>query len=80
MIEVEMVDQSVKTLSYALYGQSTRDLETGVYSIFDESGNLYKQYTLLTRKKEFSNGNIDIKQERTQIDRTQTFFNLSQGE
>lgn len=80
MIEVEMVDQSIKTLSYALYGQSTRDLETGVYSIFDEIGNLYKQYTLLTRKKEFSNGNIDIKQERTQIDRTQTFFNLSQGD
>jgi len=79
MIEVEMVDQNIKTLSYALYGQSTRDLETGVYSIFDESGNLYKQYTLLTRKKEFSNGNIDIKQERTQIDRAQTFFNLSQG-
>jgi hypothetical protein len=79
MVEVEMVDQSVKTLSYALYGQSTRDLETGVYSIFDENGNLYKQYTLLTRKKLFSSGNVDIKQEKTQIDRAQTFFNLSQG-
>jgi hypothetical protein len=79
MIEVEMVDQSIKTLSYGIYGQSTRDLETGVYSIFDENGNLYKQYTLLTQKKQFSDGNVDIKQERTQIDRTQTFFNLSQG-
>jgi hypothetical protein len=79
MIEVEMVDQSIKTLSYALYGQSTRDLETGVYSIFDDQGNLYKQYNLLTRKKEFTNGNIDIKEERTDVDRAQTFFNLSQG-
>lgn len=79
MIEVEMVDQSIKTLSYALYGQSTRDLETGVYSIFDENGNLYKQYTLLTNKKQFSDGRIDVKQERATIDRTQTFFNLSQG-
>ncbi|MEK6829309.1 MAG: hypothetical protein AABY15_04215 [Nanoarchaeota archaeon] len=79
MIEVEMVDHSIKTLSYALYGQSTRDLETGVYSIFDENGNLYKQYTLLTNKKQFSNGEIDVKQERTNIDRTQTFFNISQG-
>lgn len=79
MIEVEMVDQNIKTLSYGIYGQSTRDLETGVYSIFDEEGNLYKQYTLLTRKKEFGNGNIDIKQNRTTIDRTQTFFNISQG-
>lgn len=79
MIEVEMVDQNVKTLSYGIYGQSTRDLETGIYSIFDENGNLYKQYTLLTQKKQFSNGNIDVKQERTTIDRTQTFFNVSQG-
>lgn len=78
MIEVEMVDQSVKTLSYALYGNSTRDLETGVYSIFDEDGNLYKQYNLLTRKKEFTDGNIDIKEERTDIDRSQDFFNISQ--
>jgi hypothetical protein len=78
MIEVEMVDQSVKTLSYALYGQSTRDLETGVYSIFDGDGNLYKQYNLLTRKKEFTDGSIDVKEERTNIDRSQTFFNISQ--
>ena len=78
MIEVEMVDQSIKTLSYALYGQSTRDLETGVYSIFNEEGNLYKQYNLLTRKKLFEEGNIDVKEERTNIDRSQTFFNISQ--
>lgn len=79
MIEVEMVNQSIKTLGYALYGQSTRDLETGVYSVFDEDGNLYKQYNLLTRKKEFTNGNIDIKEERTNIDKSQSFFNISQG-
>lgn len=79
MIEVEMVEHSIKTLSYALYGQSTRDLETGVYSIFDENGSLYKQYNLITNKKQFTNGQIDVKQERSNIDRTQTFFNLSVG-
>ena len=78
MIEVEMVDQTVKTLSYALYGQSTRDLENGVYSIFTEEGLLYKQYNLLTRKKLFEIGNIDIKEERTNLDKSQTFFNISQ--
>jgi len=78
MIEIEMVEHSVKTLSYALYGQSTRDLETGVYSIFDGDGNLYKQYNLLTRKKQFTDGSIDVKEERTNIDRSQTFFNVSQ--
>lgn len=77
-IEVEMVDQSIKTLSYALYGESVRDLETGVYSIFDEDGNLYKQYNLLTRKKQFSNGEVAIKETRVDINRAQDFFTLSQ--
>lgn len=79
MIEVEMVDHSIKTLSYALYGNSTRDLETGVYSIFDENGNLFRQYNLLTRKKQFSNGEVDIKEQRTNINNAQTFFDTSQG-
>jgi hypothetical protein len=79
MVEVEMVDQSIKTLSYVLYGNSTRDLETGVYSIFDDNGNLYRQYNLVTRKKQFSAGNIDVREERENINRAQTFFNLSQG-
>jgi len=79
MIEVEMVDQTIKTLSYALYGNSTRDLEKGIYSIFDEYGNLYKQFNLLTRKKEFERGNVDIKEERTEINLNQNFLNLSQG-
>lgn len=73
MIEVEMVDQSIKTLSYALYGNSTRDLETGVYSIFNEQGQLYKQYNLLTEKKVFTDGNIDIKEQRTNINNNQNF-------
>jgi hypothetical protein len=77
MIEVEMVDQTVKTLSYGIFGNSTRDMETGVFSIFDENNNLYKQYNLLTRKKVFTNGNIDYKEERTIIN-NQTFQQLSQ--
>lgn len=79
MIEVEMVDQDIKTLSYALYGNSTRDLQNGIYTIFDEQGNLYRQYNLFTRKNTFTNGNIDIKEERSNINFNQSFTNLSQG-
>jgi len=80
MIEVEMVDQTVKTLSYGLFGNSTIDLEQGILSQFDDNNNLYKQYNLLTRKKQFSNGNVDIKEERTGINLNQDFLGLSQGQ
>jgi len=78
-VEVEMVDQTIKTLSYALYGNSTRDLETGIFTVFDNENNLYKQYNLFTQKKEFTNGNIDIKEERTNINLDQDFNQVSQG-
>ena len=77
MLEIEMVDQTIKTLSYGIFGNSTKDLETGILSIFDEDNNLYKQYNLLTRKKTFSNGNIDYKEERTVVNYNQNFNDLS---
>lgn len=79
MLEIEMVDQTVKTLSYGIFGNSTRDMETGLFSIFDENNNLYKQYNLLTRKKLFGYGNVDYKEGRTNINYNQNFQDLSQG-
>ena len=71
-----MVDQTIKTLSYGIFGNSTRDMETGIYSIFDNQNNLYKQYNLVTRKKTFSNGEIQYKQERDSINLNQNFNDL----
>ena len=79
VIEVEMVDQTIKTLSYGLYGNNTRDLGSGVYSIFDEFGNLYKQYNLLERKNQFTQATIEVKELRTNVNLDQNFFNISQG-
>lgn len=76
MIEVEMVDQNIKTLSYGIYGNSQRNLETGVYTIFDESGKVYKQYTLGTAKILTSNGSIEFREKRENINLNQTFSDL----
>jgi len=79
VIEVEMVDQNIKTLSYGIFGNAIRDLGQGIYSIFDENGLLYKQYNLLTYKNTFTNANLEVKEERTNINTSQNFINLSQG-
>lgn len=78
-VEVEMVDETIKTLSYALYGNSTRDLETGILTYFNDDLRIYRQYNLYTSKKVFENGNIDVRQERTITNFNQTFDNISQG-
>ena len=78
-VEVEMVDETIKTLSYALYGNSTRDLETGILTYFNDELQIYRQYNLYTRKKLFENGNIDVREQRTIANFDQNFGNISQG-
>jgi len=58
-VEVEMVDQTIKTLSYALYGNSTRDLQNGILTYFNDQNFIYRQYNLFTRKTDFEFGNVD---------------------
>jgi hypothetical protein len=79
MMEIEMVDQTIKTLSYGIFGNAVRDFSNGVLSIFDETGNLYKEYLLITRKSQFNQANLDIKEEKVNINLNQNFFNISQG-
>lgn len=79
VIEIEMVDHTLKTLSYGIFGNATRDTENGIYSVFDEEGNLYKQYNLIEQKKQFTNGILEVKQERTDINLNQTFQDIVQG-
>jgi hypothetical protein len=66
-------------LSYGIFGNSTRDLQTGVFSVFDENNNLFRQYNLLSRKSQFTNGIIESKELRTNINLDQNFGDLSQG-
>lgn len=79
-IEVEMVEHTINTLAIGIYGNSTRDLETGVLTYFDTNNNIYRQYNLYTQKKVFTNGNIDVKEEREIINFSQTFTQTLQGQ
>lgn len=78
-VEVEMVDQTIKTLSYALYGNSTRDLQNGILTYFNDDNLIYRQYNLYTRKSQFEVGNIDVREERTITNFNQDFNTLSTG-
>jgi hypothetical protein len=78
-IEVEMVEHDIKTLSYALYGNTTRDNETGILTYFDENNQVYRQYNLYTRKKQFSQGSVDVKEVRSNLNLNQDFDSLVQG-
>jgi len=78
-VEIEMVDQTIKTLSYALYGNSSRDLQTGILTYFNDQNLIYKQYNLFTRKSAFEYGNIDVREQRSITNFNQEFSQISAG-
>lgn len=78
-LEVEMVEHTLSTLAIALYGNSTRDQETGILTYFDTNQNIYRQFNIFTQKKLFAKGNVDIRTERTIINFNQNINDFLQG-
>ena len=78
MIEVEMVQHDVETLAFALFGNQTKSLEDGIYTIYNFSNEIYKQYNLYEIKDRFTGKPLfEIREERTSIDFTKTFSNIT---
>lgn len=78
MIEVEMVQHDVETLAYALFGNQTKSLEDGVYTIYNFNNDIYKQYNLYEIKDKFTGKPLfEVREERTSIDFSKTFNNIT---
>ena len=78
MIEVEMVQHDVETLAFALFGNQTKSLEDGIYTIYNFSNDIYKQYNLYEIKDKFTGKPLfEVREERASIDFTKTFNNIT---
>lgn len=78
MIEVEMVQHDVETLAFALFGNQTKSLEDGIYTIYNFNNDIYKQYNLYEIKDRFTGKPLyEVREERTSIDFTKTFTNIT---
>lgn len=78
MIEVEMVQHDVETLAYALFGNQTKSLEDGIYTIYNFNNDIYKQYNLYEIKDKFTGKPLfEVREERTSIDFSKTFNNIT---
>lgn len=78
MIEVEMVQYDIETLAYALFGNQTKSLEDGIYTIYNFNNQIYKQYNLYEIKDRFTGKPLfEVREERASIDFTKTFTNIT---
>lgn len=78
MIEVEMVEHDVETLAYAIFGNQTKSLEDGIYTIYNFNNDIYKQYNLYEIKDQFTGKSLfEVREQRTAIDFSKSFNNIT---
>jgi hypothetical protein len=76
--EIEIVDQDISTLAIALYGNQTKSIEDGIYTIYDSNNNIYKQYNLYEIKDQFNTLLYEVRQDRNEnIDFSKAFNNIT---
>ena len=77
-VEVEIVENDISTLAIALYGNQTKSMDDGIYTVYDSDNNIYKQYNLYEIKDQFNNLLYEVKQDRgDNIDFSKNFSNIT---
>lgn len=76
--EIEIVDQDISTLAIALYGNQTKSINDGIYTIYDSDNNIYKQYNLYEIRDQFNDLLYEVRQDRgNNIDFSKAFNNIT---
>jgi len=74
MVEIEMVEHDIETIAYGIFGNQSKSLEDGIYTIYNFNNNIYKQYNLFEIKDQFTGKPLfEVRQERSNIDFTKDF-------
>jgi hypothetical protein len=77
VVEVEIVEHDSSTIAIALYGNQTKSIDDGIYTIYDSDNNIYKQYNLYEIRDQFNELLYEVRQDRgDDIDNTKNFENI----
>jgi hypothetical protein len=77
-IEIEMVEHDASTLAYALYGNQSKAIESGIYTIYDKDNNIYRQFNLYEIKDQLNETLYEIREKRTDIDESLNFDTITE--
>jgi hypothetical protein len=72
-VEVEMIEHDASTLAHALYGNQSKSVSDGVYTIYDNNNSIYRQYNLYEVKDEFNETLYEVRERKTDIDENLNF-------
>jgi len=76
VIEVELVDYDLESLSISLFGDQTKSVDDGIYTLYDFNGNIYAQYDLYEIRDSVNNKLYEVRKRRTNIDTSKALNNI----
>lgn len=78
MMEVELTEYDIDSLAIALYGNQSKGIQDGIYTIYNFNDEIYKQYNLYEIQDEFTGQPLyEIREERTNIDQAKAFNTIT---
>ena len=77
-LEIDMVEYDVSSLAIALYGNQTKSIDDGIYTIYDSENNIYRQYNLYEIRDQFNALLYEVRQSRgNNIDFSKNFTTIT---
>ena len=77
-LDVEVAEHDFSTLAIALYGNQTKSIDDGIYTIYDGDNNIYKQYNLYEIRNQFNELLYEVREDRdNNIDFSKSFTNIT---
>jgi hypothetical protein len=77
-LEIEIVEYDISSLAIALYGNQTKSMDDGIYTIYDTQNNIYRQYNLYEIRDQFNALLYEVRQGRgANIDFTKNFTTIT---
>ena len=78
-MDIEIAEHDFSTIALALYGNQTKSMDDGIYTIYDTDNNIYKQYNLYEIRDEFNKLLFEVREDRgNNIDYSKNFTSITQ--
>jgi hypothetical protein len=71
-----MVNYDLESLAIGLFGDQTKSMDDGIYTMYDFDGNIYSQYDLYEIRDAVDKKLFEVRKRRNAIDTTKTLKNI----
>lgn len=80
VLEVEMVQNTIDTLTDFVAGEQVKDVDNGILTYYDSNRVITKQFNIFEIKDDVNNVSLhEVKERRTNIDESQNFNSVIEG-